>query len=274
MTQDIFTPVPEQTKAACTFGECELLIHDKIDKNGKPYKQVEFNILPVTGSKYTDVLNEKYGKFEWHSKPWDSNVLPSIIQLVNDGKITNAMELDKAWVAVEWREWLSDRYNDVSYWENRANDEENAGDGEKAQKSRSYIVVKDGKKYAKKRYLHFIDVFANETTCIAAYEERYGKIEQNAIDEVPGFEDEQKEPDVGNNSTAATFLAEFIFMAMADGKVNADTFAGFFGANELFKEKFTTIENETVQKAIAKANEGTGKDKLATWILEEMNLPF
>lgn len=265
---DIFTPVAEQPKTSATFGDCELLIHDKTDKNGKAYKQVEFNILPVIGSKFIDVLNEKYGKFEWHSKPWDSHVLPSIIQLVNDGKITNAMDLNGAWVSVEWREWLSDRYNDVNYWENRAIDEENAGDAEKAAKSRSYIIEKDGKKHAKKRYLHFVDVFADEAACIAAYEERYGKSE--TVDDIPTGLDDTTEPT--NDTQNVSFLASYITMTMANGKVDRAKLDAFLESN---KTQFAAVNVEVIDRAVKKANDGMTDDKaLAKFIVEEMGLPF
>ena len=87
-------------------------------------------------------------------------------------------------------------------------------------------------------------------------------------------EGEQSE-DQEDYSTVAGFLAEFIFMAMDNGKVDNGKFAAFFNQNEMFtgNDKLATVDNPTVQNALKKANGGMSKEDLATFIVEEMKKP-
>lgn len=273
---DIWKSGEPPKQSTVNFGECELLTESR--GTDRPWVMVKINIQPVIGSKFMNTTNVQYPKWgnnddgsASYSFPWDSHVIPTIRDLVGEKKIQNAPDLNGKFVSWEWQEWLSTSKKDLEYWENRAIGEENQGKTDEAKVSRAQITVNEkGKKCAKKKYVHFLDIFADETACIAAYEERYGKPE--TIDDVPGFEDEK--PDTSNHQTVAVFLAEYLHMSLENGKVNTGTFEGHFNGAEIFKDSLGSVESLIVQDAIKKANEGMKKEDLVAFIVEQMALPF
>lgn len=270
-TQDIWTPTPQRDRLG--FGQCEILVESQASEKGG-YTKITLNIFPVSGSANTNMQTGTYFKFANHTKPWDSHVLPVIRDLMKAGKIKNAPDIDGRWISWKWGQWRTYRANDIQYWRDRAENEKAMGQDEDAVKSLAKIQTDEkGKEYVEKGYIHILDVFASEDECQKAHDDYYG-IEANGV--VPGFEDEPQAPEThADDSTIAAFLANFIVMAMQNGKVNETTFKGFFDANELFVKQFATVENSVVRRAIEKANGGTiDPNELGKFIVEEMKLPF
>jgi len=275
---DIFEPSPKMERI--NFGQCELLREDRTSKKGNPYVWITLNIAPVIG-KLTKVSTQGYVKGSWESIPWDSHVLPPIRNLVNDQKITNALDIDGAWISWKWGTWKTFEDGDIEYWRQRAIDDKLAAENEtdaelkkglqeKANHSLSKIKSENGRDFVEKGYIHILDVFANETDCQAAHDTHY-KVDSSQSDEIPTGLDENED-----YSQIAGFVAEFMFMSMENDKVNVDKFKGFYEQNESFTshKRLGKFENLVIEGAINKVNDGMDKENLAAFIAGEMALPF
>lgn len=241
---------PTEEKERISFSECEILIEEVPDKNGKLYNKITLNLFPLSGE---NLITDTYRKFNnpFASKPWDTHVLPPIRQLVADKKIENAPDINRKFVSWKFGTWLSDKKDDVAYWSNRAKTAKENGDLADAAYAAAKIQTDEkGNVCAEKTYIHILDVFENEEAARKASDEFYGVEGQTS-----GVWDEAKkeaEPPTGfdDKSSAMLFLPEFVRMARGEnGKIDRDKLAGLIESNDVLKAHFT-LESEEVQDAI------------------------
>ncbi len=260
----IWEPTPERERIS--FSECEILVEQKISINGNGYNKIIMNLFPLDTGKQLELITATYLKFSDRTQPWDSDVLPAIRQLVTAGKISNAPDIDGKWVSWKWGAYRTYRKNDIFYWENRAKDEAEAGDNEASQKSAANISTDDhGKKYVEKRYVHLLDIFANEDEARKANDAHYGTDPSAAGNDTPptGL----AENDDGRE-TNATFLPLFVGQANVDGTVDLVKLAKLIESQTELKAYFT-VDSPEVLAEIAKI-EGTKIPSTP----EEDELPF
>lgn len=246
---DIWTPTPDRERI--NFSECEVLIEEQTSSKGTMYHKITFNLFPLAGG---DLVTDTYFKFQNHSKPWDSDVLPAIRELVTAGKIKNAPDISGKYLAWAFRQWRSYRKNDVQYWRDRAETERQNGQEEEAQKSAGKIQIDErGKEFVEKRYIHILNVFATQEEAQKASDDYYGIEGQTS----GVWEEAKTEPEpptgFGDKTTALAFLPNFVKMSMGgDNKVDRDKLAEFIEANEVLKAHFT-MQSKEVLKAIKEA---------------------
>lgn len=244
---DLWTPTPDRERI--NFSECEILIEEQTSSKGTPYNKITFNLFPLAGG---DLISDTYFKFQNHSKPWDSDVLPAIRELVTAGKLKNAPDISGKYVSWCFRQWRSYRKNDVQYWRDRAETERQNGQEDEAQKSAGKIQIDErGNEFVEKRYIHILDVFNSQEAAQAASDEIYGVESANTI---PGFESDESAPpeNYGDKESALLFLPEFVKMAMNGNKVDRDKLAGLIESSDVLKAHFT-LQSPEVEDAIADA---------------------
>ena len=243
---DLWTPTPERERV--NFSECEVLIEEATSSKGSTYTKITLNLLPIAKG---ELISETYFKFQNHSKPWDSDVLPAIRELVTVGKLKNAPDINGKHVSWCFRSWRSYRKNDVQYWRDRAETERQNGQEDEAQKSAGKIQIDEkGNEFVEKRYIHILDVFNSQEEAQAANDEFYGTDGQTS-----GVWDEAKkeaEPPTGfdDKSSAMLFLPEFVRMARGEnGKIDRDKLAGLIESSDVLKAHFT-LQSPEVEDAI------------------------
>lgn len=243
---DLWTPTPERERV--NFSECEVLIEEMAGKNGQPYTKIVLNLFPLAGG---DLISDQYFKFQNHSKPWDSDVLPAIRELVTAGKLKNAPDINGKYVSWCFRQWRSYRKNDVQYWRDRATTERQNGQEDEAQKSAGKIQIDErGNEFVEKRYIHILDVFNSQEEAQAANDEFYG-VEGSASGVWDG-DKKEAEPPTGfdDKSSAMLFLPEFVKMAMGENhRVDRDKLAELINASDVLKAHFT-LQSPEVEDAI------------------------
>lgn len=252
MSDNIWTPTPERERI--NFSECEVLIEEQTSSKGNQYHKITFNLFPLAGG---DLITDTYFKFQNHSKPWDSDVLPAIRELVTAGKIKNAPDINGKYLAWTFRSWRSYRKNDVQYWRDRAETERQNGQEDEAQKSAGRIQIDErGNEFVEKRYIHILDVFNTQEEAQKASDDHYG-VEGQASGVWDEAKEEKGDPPNGPGSvdkaTALQFVTGMIKGAMGDNhKVDRDKVETFINDNSAIKAHFT-IDSEEVQDVIADA---------------------
>lgn len=236
----------EEEKPRINFSQMELLTEELTGKNGK-YTKIMFILSPLDGG---DLITENYFKFQGHSKPWDSDVLPAIRDLVISGKLPDASKIDDKWVSWEYRSWRSYRKNDIQYWRDRAETEKQNGQIEESQKSYSRIQNDEkGNEFVEKRYIHIVDIFASEDDVRKEHDNYYGI---SSTPEVFG-EPETKQPEnFLDKEKVLAFLPSFVKMAMdTNGNVDREKLITLINDNVDLKAHFT-IDSDEVESEIAK----------------------
>lgn len=243
---DLWTPTPERERV--NFSECEILVEEQTSSKGTTYNKITLNLFPLAGG---DLISDSYFKFQNHSKPWDSDVLPAIRELVTAGKLANAPDISGKYVSWCFRQWRSYRKNDVQYWKDRAETERLNGQEDEAQKSAGKIQIDErGNEFVEKRYIHILDVFNSQEEAEAASNEHYGV--EDSTSGVWDGDKKESEPPTGfdDKSSAMLFLPEFVKMALGQNhKVDRDKLAELIASSDVLKAHFT-LQSEEVVKAI------------------------
>ncbi len=241
-------------KERFNFDQVEMIIQELPDKNGKLYTRIDFSFFPVAAANDERMQKATYMIFNNKqfpvSTPWHrgnpeetgSGVQPSISELVKDNKITDGAALNNCYVKRQWRPYRSYKNDDKQYWRDR-------GEPEKVQ------TDKKGNEYVTKKYVHFLDVYPDEDTCLAAHDNHY-EIDNSAVEEsIPGFADE-KPIEVANSDTALIFLDGYmpqikavLIKCLNNGKVDLEK-VGKLLAIDLPEMINLPLDNEKVETLV------------------------
>jgi len=244
----IWEPTPETPRV--NFSECEILVEPQTASSGNSYHKITINLMPLNGG---ELVSDTYFKFDNHTKPWDSHVLPAIRELITQGKIANAPDINNKFVSWRFEQWRSYRKNDVQYWKDRAENERTMGDNEAAQKSASKIQIDErGNEFAEKRYIHILDVFKSQQEALKASDDHYGVEPSSSPVVTNSPSHETMAQSVGDKATALAFLPNFIQMAKDGDKIDLVKLAGLIDDNVILKAHFN-LSSPEVQKAIKDA---------------------
>ncbi len=229
--------VQESSGPYTLFGELEVISEERASKKGSgSWYHITLSLYPIGGG---EVVTRKQASF---NHEWNRIFLPSMHQLVREGKIGHPQEVNGAYVRIVSSPWRDSSKNTVEYYE-RENPE------------RVTIDPESGQAFVSKLGWEIVDIYSDKETCRLAYN---AFAEEHGLD--PVEEDVLEAAFVQGTLEGATaalveqFLPALVRAAVDAGtnKVDRTRLRKALEANPAFNG--LTLDSDLVQKAIAEVD--------------------
>lgn len=170
MSNDPWVVQPQEAKI--NYGQAQIVRTEKSGKNGNTYFEMKTFITPIEPEK--KIVESTVFSF---SPEFQKITIPSVLKLVNAGKLTSPSNLEnnQLFVSYKWAEYKSYSARDIEYWRENNPDK--------------LEVDNQGRTYKGKMAIEYVDVFPSMESWQAAYEKNAPVIVETATEIEPASAD-------------------------------------------------------------------------------------